>query len=91
MRRSHRPPNPEKVRTVLSHQLLVAPLIAAKMANSLTGKTQGKEESVESGFPMNAIEPHRIGQGRPNSAGTVHGRAGVSRRALLAREMEEEE
>ncbi|XP_053440689.1 E3 ubiquitin-protein ligase Mdm2 isoform X3 [Nycticebus coucang] len=39
-------------------------------------ETQDKEESVESSFPLNAIEPCVICQGRPKNGCIVHGKTG---------------
>uniref|UniRef100_A0A8C9P566 E3 ubiquitin-protein ligase Mdm2 n=1 Tax=Spermophilus dauricus TaxID=99837 RepID=A0A8C9P566_SPEDA len=39
-------------------------------------ETQDKEESMESSFPLNAIEPCVICQGRPKNGCIVHGKTG---------------
>uniref|UniRef100_A0A8C5LCK2 Uncharacterized protein n=1 Tax=Jaculus jaculus TaxID=51337 RepID=A0A8C5LCK2_JACJA len=39
-------------------------------------ETQDKEESMESSFPLNAIEPCVICQGRPKNVCIVHGKTG---------------
>uniref|UniRef100_A0A8C9BF72 E3 ubiquitin-protein ligase Mdm2 n=1 Tax=Phocoena sinus TaxID=42100 RepID=A0A8C9BF72_PHOSS len=47
-----------------------------RRAVSETEETQDKEESVESSFPLNAIEPCVICQGRPKNGCIVHGKTG---------------
>uniref|UniRef100_A0A8C6EAD3 E3 ubiquitin-protein ligase Mdm2 n=1 Tax=Moschus moschiferus TaxID=68415 RepID=A0A8C6EAD3_MOSMO len=47
-----------------------------RRAVSETEETQDKEESMESSFPLNAIEPCVICQGRPKNGCIVHGKTG---------------
>uniref|UniRef100_A0A3Q2GSH7 Uncharacterized protein n=1 Tax=Equus caballus TaxID=9796 RepID=A0A3Q2GSH7_HORSE len=71
--RSH----PKKVSTILSHQLLIVSFIAAKkMSTSLSGKQHKTEESMESSFPFNDIDPCVICQGRPKNSSIFHGNTG---------------
>uniref|UniRef100_A0A452RW56 E3 ubiquitin-protein ligase Mdm2 n=1 Tax=Ursus americanus TaxID=9643 RepID=A0A452RW56_URSAM len=59
-----------------SSDLVSRPSTSSRRRAISETETQDKEEVVESSFPLNAIEPCVICQGRPKNGCIVHGRTG---------------